>query len=106
MGICTAETFCAPGVDRYVAVDPKGVWGDPAFEPASFLRNRWARRLPSRAECMAEEARRLAALLGVPGQRVLVWAYVETALSLAWSAEDDDIPDPDDRRWAIVDRLG
>lgn len=93
------------GCARYVGIDPKGVRGDPAFEPSCFLRNRWEGRPDISATLMAEEAGRMAEILHLRPARVLRWTYVHTALSLAWSASDDGWPPDADGRWRILGAL-
>lgn len=90
------------GAMAATAIDPKGVWGDPAYEPACFLMNRWARR-PWAASAMKRYAAAVAARLGLDEGRVWAWAGVHTALSLAWSREDDAaMPPPGDPRWRVL----
>ncbi|MGC8488379.1 MAG: aminoglycoside phosphotransferase family protein [Clostridia bacterium] len=88
----------------YIAVDPKGVGGDPAYEPACFLMNRWARRCGATAAEMRREAGLTAVGAGFSPDRVWDWAFVHTALSLAWSAEDSGLlATPAEPRWRILE---
>ena len=90
------------GAMAATAIDPKGVWGDPAYEPACFLMNRWTRR-PWAVSAMQRYARGLSARLGLDEGRVWAWAGVHTALSLAWSREDHAaMPAPSDPRWRVL----
>lgn len=91
----------AAGDGVFCAIDPKGIWGDPAYEPACFLMNRWTRS-PAPPELMATAAS-LAERLRLKVGRVLGWTLVHTALSLAWSQEDGGVAAPAaDRRWALL----
>ncbi|MDA8200311.1 MAG: phosphotransferase [Thermaerobacter sp.] len=93
------ENILAAGGGAFYAIDPKGVWGDPAYEPACFLMNRWMRS-SGPSERMAGA---LAERLLLDGGRVLGWTLVHTALSLAWSQEDDGVAAPaTDSRWTLL----
>lgn len=83
--------------DRWVAIDPKGVIGDPAFEPVAFLRNPidtladdpdLVNRQRSRIEQFAME-------LNEPIERIWGWAVAQIALDAAWG-------DTWAGQWAIV----
>mgnify|MGYP001595110063 CR=1 FL=1 len=76
-------------------IDPKGLLGDPAFDLANAFRNpvgleRQAadpRRMQRRAEIFAAET-------GYPTHRLLAWAAVQAAVSIAWDgAEARDVAD-------------
>lgn len=73
----------------WLAIDPKGVLGDPAYETANAFRNPLGlgERLfdPARIERLAEQFSRR---LGQPRDRVLGWAAAHCALSTRWSLED------------------
>ncbi|MCC7493494.1 MAG: phosphotransferase [Fimbriimonadaceae bacterium] len=71
----------------WLAIDPKGVAGDPAYEPACLIRDGW-QQLP---HCRADLTRRchdLAVAAGQPPDRVRAWAYVAAALAAWWQLED------------------
>lgn len=70
----------------WLAIDPKGLLGDPAYEVANIFRN------PEGATQLAADPRRIAALadafaqrLGFNRKRVLGWAAAHAALSACWS---------------------
>jgi streptomycin 6-kinase len=68
----------------WLAIDPKGVIGEPAFEPSAFLLNPGPRSkavLKRRVEIFAD-------VLGVPRERVRRWGLVRAVLSAWWSVED------------------
>lgn len=67
--------------ERWVAIDPKGIVGDPAFEPGAFLRNPVDRLPVTDEELIALEQERIAFFatgLGVPERRVWAWGLAET----------------------------
>jgi streptomycin 6-kinase len=73
----------------WVAIDPHGWVGDPAFEIGPFLYNpdpaarseELLRLVPGRIECLAHA-------LGVLLDRALAWGFVTAVLSEVWSTED------------------
>ncbi|NJN15333.1 MAG: phosphotransferase [Oscillochloris sp.] len=88
--------------DGWLAIDPKGVIGEPAYEVGALLRNplslpEWPdlrRRLDRRADILCER-------LGLERRRVLGWAAAQMVLSAWWSYEDGG-PGADWRRWLSV----
>ncbi|MGP6086238.1 aminoglycoside phosphotransferase family protein [Antarctobacter jejuensis] len=68
-----------------IAIDAKGVWGDPAFELANALRNpkgcgerlRDADHMRARLQVMAEQS-------GTCPARLARWGAAKSALSIAW----------------------
>ena len=80
----------------WLAIDPKGVQGDAAYEPANAFRNPdgLGERLfdPARLQRMAAQVSRR---LGPSSRRLLGWAAAHCALSTRWSLQDrcDIAPD-------------
>lgn len=74
----------------WLAIDPKGLIGEPAFEPSALLRN----PLPALIEwpdALAVQKRRIAILaetLGLDAARITAWAFARTVLSAWWTIED------------------
>ena len=65
--------------DEWLAIDPKGMLGDAAWECAAFLRNP-AGKLPSGAELGRLLRRRVemfSALLLLPPNRIAAWGYLD-----------------------------
>lgn len=65
--------------DDWLAIDPKGMLGDPAWECAAFLRNP-AGKLPSGPELGRLLRRRVevfSALLLLPPNRIAAWGYLD-----------------------------
>ena len=75
---------------QWLAIDPKGVIGDPAWELAPFLFNNlqryprgdWAGIVRRRADQLAEE-------LSLDRDRVYAWSAVRSIQSAWWSLRDD-----------------
>jgi streptomycin 6-kinase len=81
--------------EPWLAIDPKGVAGDPAYEPSPLFYNpvgEWhtqvdgPRLIQRRADIIAERA-------GLDRQRVLGWAVVQGIVSDAWTLEDGGVRD-------------
>ena len=75
--------------DDWVAIDPKGLTGDPAYDYANSFQN------PERADALVLSAarvdRHLATITerkGIDRKHLLAWAIAHTALSGAWHIED------------------
>jgi len=73
----------------WLAIDPKGLIGDPAYETANVFIN------PERGDHIAADPRRVAARadilaerLGYPRKRILGWAAAHAALSACWDLAD------------------
>ncbi len=84
------ENILRAGADRWLAIDPKGVAGDPAFEVGALLHN----GLPERSDAAATRRlleRRVSQLAEGPGierERVLAWGVTHAILSAVWSIAD------------------
>ncbi|MCA9936761.1 MAG: phosphotransferase [Ardenticatenaceae bacterium] len=76
--------------DGWLAIDPKGVIGEPAYEVGALLRNFW-RGGETTAEIRRMLARRIAIfseMLGFDRQRLAAWGAAQAVLSAWWSYED------------------
>ena len=73
----------------WLGIDPKGVTGEPAYEPGSFIRN-----IPLNANESLEPAVLDRAIdifsehLKIGKQRITRWAFAQTVLSAWWAVED------------------
>jgi streptomycin 6-kinase len=74
----------------WLALDPQGVIGEPAYETGALLRNPFPEILamPGARAILARRAARLAELLGFDRQRVAGWAFAQAVLSAWWEVED------------------
>lgn len=80
------------GARGWLAIDPKGLVGERAFDFANLFRN----PDPQTAAAPGRLARRadvVAAAAGVERGRLLRWVLAYAGLSAAWSLEDGDAPD-------------
>lgn len=76
---------------RWLAIDPQGVVGEPAYEVTALLRNPYPRLLtlddPDRL--VRRRVDQLAEGLAVPAERIRSWGYAQTVLSAVWDTEDN-----------------
>ncbi len=86
----------------WLAFDPKGLRGDPAFDAGNAFRNPTgcddASLRPERIDDLADA---FAAEAGLDRSRALRWASVSCALSIAWFIEDGGDPAADWRRLPV-----
>jgi len=82
------------GGGRWVAIDPKGVIGEPAYETGALLRNPRPELLAADdpAGVLRRRSAQLAEALDLDLARVREWAYVQAELSAAWHVEDGEDP--------------
>jgi streptomycin 6-kinase len=76
----------------WLAIDPKGVIGEPAYEVGALLRNPLPEllRLPHPERVMADRVALLAERLGLERARLRGWGLVQAVLSAWWSIEDGE----------------
>ncbi len=74
----------------WLALDPKGIVGEPAYEVGTFLHNPMPQiaTWPNLDRLLARRVDQLADELGFDRQRVLRWGIVTAVLSAWWSLED------------------
>lgn len=76
--------------NSWVAIDPKGVIGDPVYEVGAPMRN----PIPELAEncevkkIIQNRVNLFAESLGFDRQRIFDWAFVQVVLGACWSLED------------------
>jgi streptomycin 6-kinase len=76
----------------WVAIDPKGVVGEVAYEVGAALRNPCERpelvaspaTIRKRADCFER-------VLGLDADRILAWAFAQAVLAAIWELEDDEV---------------
>ena len=79
--------------EPWLAIDPKGVAGDPAYDAGALLRNpspaiySW----PGLDKIQARRLDILANELQISRRRIQEWAYAQIVLSAWWSFEDEGI---------------
>lgn len=73
--------------EPWLAIDPKGAAGEPAYETGALLRNRLTAE-PGLRALTVRRAGQLADALGLDRQRILGWAFAQAVLSATWTFED------------------
>jgi len=71
----------------WLAIDPKGILGEPAYETGAMLRNPVA-NLCANGAIIDRRARQVCAQLGYPYERVIGWCFSQWMLSVMWAIED------------------
>lgn len=76
--------------DQWLAIDPKGVIGEPAYEVGALLRNFWGRDTSpaQRRHLLARRVAILCEMLGFDRQRIIGWGVAQAVLSAWWNYED------------------
>ena len=89
------DNILSNGVGSWIAIDPHGVMGDPAYEVGAFIRNPIP-ELQDHPDCgiiINNRVTILSEALGIPVQRIQEWCYVQTILGACWSVQDNQSPD-------------
>jgi streptomycin 6-kinase len=84
----------------WVAIDPKGLIGEPEYEIGAALRNPYERpELFASPQVIEQRLKSLSEALGLDGTRVLRWAFAQAVLAMIWSVEEGD---PVDARYPFL----
>jgi streptomycin 6-kinase len=78
------------GREPWLAIDPKGIVGEPCYEVGAWLRNP-AGHLPAQSDLRRLMGRRidiLADMLGFDRKRIAAWGLAQAVLSAWWTLED------------------
>lgn len=73
--------------DRWLAIDPKGMTGDPGYEVGPFLLNPWTSRVVD-VQFQRRRLDILAGELGYERARLRDWGIAHAVLSACWSAKE------------------
>ncbi|HEX8708516.1 MAG TPA: aminoglycoside phosphotransferase family protein [Pyrinomonadaceae bacterium] len=76
--------------DSWLAIDPKGVVGEPAYEACAFLRNPLPQLLTEMdtRQVLARRVEQFCELLGFDRRRLIGWGLCEAVLSASWEIDD------------------
>ncbi|MCW3053434.1 MAG: aminoglycoside/hydroxyurea antibiotic resistance kinase [Chthonomonadales bacterium] len=76
----------------WLAIDPKGIVGEPAYEVGAMLRNLWPDRhtILHPGKLLERRAHQLAEELHIDRARIRGWAVAQAVLSVWWGIEDDN----------------
>jgi len=73
--------------EPWLAIDPKGVVGEPAYEVGALLRNH-VLDAPDPRATTERRVHQLAEELGLDRARIVAWGFAQAVLSAWWSIED------------------
>ena len=76
--------------EGWLAIDPKGVTGEPCYEVGDVLRNRMDELYDTAdpADAMRRRVEALAERTGFDRERIRLWALSQAVLSEVWTADD------------------
>jgi streptomycin 6-kinase len=88
------ENVLAADREPWLAIDPKPLSGDPHFEPAPMLWNRWDEVVASGdvRDAVRRRFHTLVDIAGLDEDRARDWAVLRVVLNAVWEIED---PEPD-----------
>lgn len=73
----------------WLAIDPKGIMGEPAYEAGAMLRNPVANpELCADSAIIDRRVRAIGDQLGYPCDRLIGWGFSQWVLSVLWAIED------------------
>jgi streptomycin 6-kinase len=80
--------------ETWLAIDPKGVTGEPCYEVGDLVRNRVDElyEVSDPAQAMRRRIEAIAELAGFDRERVRLWALAQAVLSELWTAGDRSRP--------------
>lgn len=83
------ENILSNGTD-WIAIDPKGVIGEPAYEVGAFIRNPVSELLKraKAQEIMQTRIHMFSEIMQIDKQRMQNWSYVQAVLAACWAMED------------------
>lgn len=73
----------------WLALDPKGVIGDPAYEVGAYLYNPIVENIAAK-NMVARRIDQFSEALAIDRQRLIKWGIVQAVLSAVWSYQDHD----------------
>lgn len=74
----------------WLAIDPKGIVGEPVYETGALLRNPWPEVMtrPNVAHVLSRRIDQLSEILGFDRDRIRAWGIAQAVLSACWTVED------------------
>ena len=85
------ENILSAGRQPWLALDPKGVVGEPAYEVGAWLRNPMPQLLSATnpGHILAHRVDQFAEEFGFDRERIIGWGMAQAVLSAWWSFEDE-----------------
>ena len=81
--------------NQWLAIDPKGVYGEMAFEAAAYdLLSIEERQYLKRKTLVLERIHQLSTSLNLNVDRLMSWIFIRIMLSIQWFIEDNGNPEP------------
>lgn len=76
--------------DVWLAIDPKGIAAEPAYETAAMIRNPYSKlkEIKNLEEFLRKRVIVLAAELNIDASRIHKWSFAQTVLSGVWTSDD------------------
>lgn len=93
--------------NRWRAIDPKGVVGDPGYETGALFYNpwNWMATTPDPRKILARRVDRLAEELEMDRARIRGWGLAQSVLSAWWSVDNDSAAVPPSEVLACAEML-
>jgi len=89
-GDCHHDNIVNSSSKGWLAIDPKGIVGDPVFELCAYLRNPIdLHKRFNVSEALPRRVNRFSEILGFEVQRITSWGLAESILSASWSLDGD-----------------
>ena len=78
----------------WLAIDPKGIAGDPAYDVAAFVLNPIPElyRMPDVSKIMSRRLKLFSEMLTIEQNRLRDWTYVHAVMAACWAIEDGEDP--------------
>ncbi len=92
------------GEGRWLAIDPKGVVGEPAYEIGALMRNRLPdlSDIAGSARFLSRRITSIARQVGLDAERLRLWSLAQAILSAWWNIEDGGDYDDDCREMVAL----
>ena len=88
-GDCHHANIVKSNERGWLVIDPKGVIGDPAFEPSVFLRNPHGLLLyTDLKKILTNRLDLFSQVLGLDRERIIAWGLAGAVLSASWDLDD------------------
>ena len=75
--------------EKWLAIDPKGVVGDLAYETGSLLRSNFPKSKDEIKQILSRRISLLSHGLGINQRRIRLWGFAQAVLAAVWRLEDN-----------------